>query len=396
MRKMSKLENKRVVIIADWLTNQGGAEQVVTALSDLFPEAPIYTSVFNSGAIPALEHRNIRTTWLQLLPSCLRRKHQFLLPFFPSAFARLDLSAFDILISSSSAFAKGVCKQRAGQIHICYCHTPTRYLYNAREEYLNTYPLPWWLKPFKFLLPRLLDSLTKRDLAAAKAVDYFISNSHFIAARILKYYGREATTIYPCTNTKQFFIQEEDLIPSTQEELKTPSESLSDHRYFLALGRFIPYKRFDLLVETFAQNGLPLKLGGVGPELARCQQLGQEKQAKNIEFLDFVPYAQLPPLYAGARAFLFPAEEDFGLTPVEAMASGVPVIAYGKGGATESVTKQTGVFFEAQTPKSLQAAIDKFIKVEQQFSSKKITAYAQKFGVESFQRQILAFVESKI
>lgn len=384
---MKILKDKKIVIVADWLTNQGGAEQVVTALSDLFPAAPIYTSVYNAGEIPALEGRDVRGSWLQKLPERLRRKHQFLLPFFPGAFARLDLSDFDIIISSSSAFSKNVRKTRADQIHICYCHTPTRYLYNARAEYLETYPLPGWLKPFKFVLPTLLDWLTKKDLKGAEGVDYFVSNSNFIAQRIQKYYGRTATTIYPCTNVSQF----------RSRDLDQDTESIpGSEKPFLALGRFIPYKRFDLLVETFAKNGLPLKLGGVGPELDRCKAMAQTRQAKNIEFLGFVPYADLPKLYAGARAFLFPAEEDFGLTPVETMASGVPVIAYGKGGATESVTKNTGLFFEAQTPRSLQLAIDDFIKIEQKFSSKEIAEYAEKFSVENFQRQILDFVERKI
>ncbi len=381
---MKTLKNKKVVIIADWLTNQGGAEQVVTALADLFPDAPIYTSVYNKGAIPALATRDIRGSWLQSLPAFVRHKHQFLLPFFPGAFARLDLAEFDIIISSSSAFAKNVRKTRPEQLHICYCHTPTRYLYNARQEYLESYPLPWWLKPFKGLLPELLDRLTKQDLVGAKGVDYFISNSDFIAARIKKYYGRKATTIYPCTDTKKFLSRDKKEMPG------------DENTYFLALGRFIPYKRFDLLVETFAKNGLPLKLGGIGPELERCKRLVAEKQAKNIEFLEFVPYAELSNLYAEARAFLFPAEEDFGLTPVEAMASGVPVIAFGKGGAMESVTRSTGLFFEEQTPRSLQFAIDEFIQIEQEFSSDEIVSHAKMFSVENFQRQILEFIKSKI
>ena len=379
---MEALKGKRVAIVADWLTNQGGAEQVVSAMAELFPHAPIYTSVYTLGAIPALDGRDVRGTWLQYLPAFLRRKHQFLLPFLPHAFARLDLSDYDIIISSSSAFSKNIKKSRADQIHICYCHTPTRYLYNARQEYLDSYPLPWWLKPFKALLPGLLNWLTKKDLQGAKGVDYFVSNSNYIAARIKKYYGREATTIYPCTDTSQF---------------KTSDEKInSDQKPFLALGRFIPYKRFDLLVDTFAKNGLPLHLGGIGPELSRCKALAAEHHADNIKFLEFVPYKDLPKVYAGARAFLFPAEEDFGLTPVEAMASGVPVIAYGKGGALESVTADTGIFFDQQTPRSLQEAIDFFCKSEQKISSKKITEHAEQFSVKNFQQQLLEFVESKV
>lgn len=384
---MSKLKNKRVAIVADWLTNQGGAEQVVAAMAATFPAAPIYTSVYTPGAIPALDDREVRTTWLQKLPEKLRRKHQFLLPWLPGAFARLDLSEFDIIISSSSAFAKNVRKTRKDQIHICYCHTPTRYLYHAREEYLTQYPLPWWLKPFKFVLPWLLDRLTIKDQLGAKGVDYFISNSHFIADRIQQFYGRAATTIYPCIDVSKF---------GSGDQQELVEEVSGSTRPFLALGRFIPYKRFDLLVETFAQNGLPLKLGGVGPELERCKKLAAEHHAHNIEFVGFVPYKDLPALYAGARAFLFPAEEDFGLTPVEAMASGVGVIAYGQGGALESVTSETGLFFEAQTPRSLQSCLDKFIDQEQKFDSKKIIIHAQKFSVENFQAQLKDFVEGKL
>jgi len=159
---------------------------------------------------------------------------------------------------------------------------------------------------------------------------------------------------------------------------------------------FIPYKKFDLLVRTFAENGLPLKLGGIGPELERCTVMAHEMQANNIECLGFVPYDDLPELYVGARAFLFPAEEDFGLTPVEAMAAGRPIIAYGRGGATESVTKETGLFFKQQIPRSLHETIEEFVNNEQNFSSEKIRARAEQFSVKNFQQQLLEFVESKI
>ncbi len=374
------LKDKKVVIIADWLTNQGGAEQVIVALAEMFPKALIYTSVYSSGAIPALKkyEDRIRTTWLQKLPFIFRKKHQFLLPFFPGAFAALDLSEADIIISSSSAFAKCVKKSRDNQIHICYCHSPTRYLYHARDEYIDSYPLPWWAKPAKWVLPFILNFVTPKDLAAAKAIDYFISNSDFIGQRIKKYYDRESTTIYPCTDIEKFL------------KSKPPREKT----YFLALGRFIPYKKFDLLIETFKKNGLPLKLAGIGPELKRCKALAEG--VDNIEFLGFVADKELPDLYAGARGFVFPAEEDFGLTPVEAMAAGVPVIGYGKGGVTESVTSDTGLFFTSQTPKSLQKALDKFIKIEQKFSSKKIKRRAEKFSVKNFQTNLIQFLEKHI
>ncbi len=374
---MSKLKNKKVVIIADWLTNQGGAEQVVAAMSELFPESPIYTSVYTKGSVPVLDGKDIRGTWLQKLPLKLRKKHQFLLPFLPGAFERLDLSNFDVILSSSSAFSKSVRKKKKEQIHFCYCHTPTRYLYNARQEYLETYPLPWWLRPFKVFLPKLLDYLTKKDQKAAQNVDYFISNSDYIGQRIDTYYKQDSQTIYPC-------IEADRLLNSQRKR----------DDYFLAVGRFIPYKRFDLLVETFVKNGLPLKLGGTGPEMDRCK--GLARGARNIEFLGFVPTEDLPNLYAGARAFLFPAEEDFGLTPVEAMCAGVPVVAYGKGGAIESVTPDTGIFFGEQSIESLQKSIDNFILNEQKFSSKKIKERGAQFDVKIFQENLIQFMEKNI
>jgi len=375
------LKDKKVCIVADWLTNQGGAERVIVAMHRLFPDAPIYTSVYNPGSVPDLINAEIRTSWLQRLPMKLRKKHQFLLPFFPQAFAHLDLSEYDVIISSCSAFSKSVKKSRQDQVHICYCHTPTRYLYHAREEYLTKYPLPKWLKALSFVFPALLNYLTKKDQAAAQAVDHFISNSDFVGARIKKFYNRDSKTIYPCTDLKPFL------------NIHTPvHRSFSEGGYYLALGRFIPYKNFDLLVKTFVKNGLPLKLGGIGPELARCKQLAGG--AKNIEFLEFVDYEDLPMLYAGAKAFLFPAEEDFGLTPVEAMATGTPVIALGKGGALESVNKDSGLFFDEPNVDSLQTALNQLDQLK--FEPQKIKNRAIEFDEKMFQNALREFAGSVI
>lgn len=373
-----EIEDKKVAIVADWLTNQGGAERVIVALSKLFPEAPIFTSVYKPGSVPDLLGKDIRTTWLQKLPGKIRQKHQFLMPLLPEAFGKLDLSEFDIIISSSSAFAKSVKKSRVDQVHICYCHSPTRYLYHAREEYLESYPLPVWLRPLKFLQPKVFDYVTPKDLKAAEAVDHFISNSDFIGERIKEFYHRDSVTIHPCTETAIF----------------ANSVTQNKQSYFLAVGRFIPYKKFDLLVETFIQNGLPLKLAGIGPELARCKKIVSESGVKNIEFLEFVPFADLPRLYAEARAFLFPAEEDFGLTPVESMSSGTPVIALNSGGVKESVTDKTGVFFDQQTVASLQSGIDEFIKKEKDFDQDEIQARGENFSVEKFQQKLLKYISS--
>lgn len=372
---MSSLQNLKVAIVHDWLTNQGGAENVVTAMSDLFPDAPIFTSVYVPGAVPSLDGRDIRCSWLQKLPKKLRKSHQKLLPLLPSAFASFDLSSYDVILSSSSSFAKCIKKSNKAQIHICYCHTPVRYLYHARDEYIATYPLPAWLAPVRAILPKLLDFLERRDQKAAKEVDYFIANSQFVADRIARYYQSDATIINPCVDVTQF------------------SQAKEQGDYYMALGRFVPYKKFDLLVETFIKNGLPLKLVGTGVDLEKCQQMAAQHNASNIEFTGYAEQAQIIDYYRHAKAFLFPAEEDFGLTPVEAMASGLPVIAYGKGGAAESVNTQCGVFFYEQTASALQGAIDEFEQRRDEFSQADIMARAAMFDNTEFQRKLAQFIE---
>ncbi len=370
-----KLEGKKVAIVADWLTSRGGAERVIFSLAKLFPEAIIFTSVYNKSQFPELHTKTVKTTWLQKFPAFIRNKHQFLLPFFPNAFKKLNLSEFDLIItSSSSGFSKCVKKTRKEQIHVCYCHTPVRFLYHARDEYIKTFPLPVWIKPVRIILPVLLNWLTRIDQRAAKNVDHWISNSDFVGKRIQQFYGKKSTTIYPGVETQKFV---------------TAGKESKKRDYFLAVGRFIPYKKFDLLVETFAKNKLKLKLAGRGPEWERCKELA--KNTKNIDFLGFVPDEELAELYAGARAFLFPAEEDFGLTPIEAMLAGTPVIYYNKGGATESVGKW-GSSFAEQSRESLQQAIDHFVKIEKTIDKKEIVKRGMSFDEAHFREQLNEFL----
>ncbi len=369
-----KLEGKRVAIVADWLTSRGGAERVIFSLAKLFPEAVLFTSVYDEPQFPELQRREVRTTWLQKLPRFLRKKHQFLLPFFPHAFKKLNLSDFDLIItSSSSGFSKCVKKTRADQVHVCYCHTPVRFLYHAREEYTKGFPLPWWLTPVRLVLPILLHWLKKEDQKAVPAVDHWISNSDFVGKRIEEFYHKKSTTLYPGVETGEF---------------EKAGKKENERHYFLAVGRFIPYKKFDSLVETFVKNGLPLKLAGRGPDLEKCKEMA--RGAKNIEFLGFVPDEDLAGLYVGARAFLFPAEEDFGLTPVEAMAAGTPVIYFNKGGATESVGKW-GISFDKQTAESLQKAINDFMKIEKTIDKKKIIERGTSFDEARFREHLNTF-----
>ena len=372
-----KIDSSRVAIVADWLTSRGGAERVIFSMAKLYPEATIFTSVYaGDDEFPELKGRNVHCTFLQKLPEFLRKKHQFLLPLFPRAFSFLDLSEFDLVItSSSSGFSKCV-KKKAGAKHVCYCHTPVRFLYNARSEYVKDFPLPWWARPVRLILPILLNWLTRVDQRAAKDVDKWISNSKFVGERIKEYYGKDSTTIYPGVET---------------EEFEDSGNALKDDRdYFLAVGRFIPYKKFDLLVETFRKNGLPLRLAGKGPDLEKCRELAGG--AGNIEFLGFVPDENLAGLYAGAKAFLFPAEEDFGLTPVEAMSAGTPVIYYDKGGARESVGKW-GIPFQEQSKKSLQKGIDDFILQEAKIVSEDIVKRGTSFDEEIFREKLAKLIE---
>ncbi len=376
------LKKQKVAIITDWLTTRGGAERVIFSLKSLFPQAVIFTSVYSEKNFPELKNSEIRTTCLQKLPPFFRRKHQFLLPFFPRAFANLDLSEFDLIISSSSSgFSKCVHKSRENQVHICYCHTPNRFLYHAREEYVKNFPIPWWGRWIRYFLPMILDWLTKIDQKSAKKVDYWVANSDFVARRIQKYYHSNSETIYPGVETAEF---------QKAFQAKASAER-GDNDYFLAVGRFIPYKKFDLLVETFAKNGLPLKLVGKGPELTKCQNLAKNLKADNIEFLGFVPDEDLPQLYAQAGAFLFPAEEDFGLTPIEAMSAGCPVIFYNRGGASESVG-EWGIPFEAQTVESLQSAIEKF--QNQKIDLHKIKSRGISFDEKIFREKLKKFLEN--
>ncbi len=372
-----KFEEKRVAIVADWLTSRGGAERVIFSLAKLFPEAIIFTSVYDASKFPELEKRGVQTTWLQKLPKFISNKHQFLLLFYPHAFQSLNLSEFDLIItSSSSGFSRCVHKTNKNQTHVCYCHTPVRFLYHAREEYVKKFPLPWWGNPIRLILPMLINWLTKIDQQAAKNVDYWVSNSDFIGKRIEKFYRKKTVTLHPGVETKEFV---------------SAGHLTTKRNYFLAVGRFIPYKKFDLLVKTFIKNKLSLKLAGHGPEWDRCKSLA--KNVENIEFLGFVPDNYLPKLYADARAFIFPAEEDFGLTPIEAMSAGTPVIYYDKGGAIESVGRW-GTSFGTQSQGSLQKAIGTFIAEEKNIDREKIVQRGISFDEKNFRKNMAEFLKS--
>ncbi len=360
----------KIALIHDWMVSIAGGEQVLLAIHELYPKAPIYTSVYRKEKFPQLKNTKVTPSFLQKIPFA-KSKHQMFPHLRPLAFENFDLGKYDVVLSSSHAEAKGVIT-KPETLHICYCHTPTRYYWSGYHEYVRN-PRYGVLNPLvKLVMPYLINYLRIWDRAAADRVDYFIANSQFVADRIKKYYGREATVIYPPVNVSQF----------------KPAKKIKD--YYFAFGRLIPYKRFDLIVEAFNDLGLPLKIAGAGSELKKLKKMAK----KNIEILGYVTDEELKTLYAEAKAFIFPAEEDFGIAPVEAMASGRPVIAYGRGGALETVKPGvTGVFFKEQTTQCLIDTIRKFDP--DVFQSTKIRQHALQFDKAIFQKKIKDFVATK-
>lgn len=330
----------KIAIVADWLTNMGGAERVVLALHEAFPDAPIYTSTFVPEKMPEFAGLDIRTTRLQNLPRPLRKLHKF----FPSqrvhAFRDLDLSEFDIIISSSSAEAKQVVKTRPDQIHICYCHTPIRYYWSHYDDYKRD-PGFGKLNPLiRFAMPFFIPPLKKADYEAAQNVDVFIANSTEVQKRIEKYYGKKSTVIHPPVDVDRF----------------EPARKRDD--YYVVTGRQVPYKRIDLAVGAATELDIPLKVFGNGSEHERIVKLA----GPTVEFFTDrsgdASDAELTKALNHAKGFIFPSEEDFGIVAVEALAAGAPVIALSRGGSKDIVEDGvSGVLFRDQNPDSIANAI---------------------------------------
>lgn len=329
---------KRTAIIHYWLVNDRGGEKVLARLAEQFPDADLFTHVVDRSILPeSIRRLNIRTTFIQKLPVA-KKLYKYYLPLMPLALRRLDLSGYDLIISSESGPAKGIRKPE-GTTHICYCHTPMRYLWDLSDEYAQNASLLQKIG-MKLFLPRL----RKWDLWSATQVDRFIANSQFVAERVKRIYGREADVLYPPVDVEHFHALERD-----------PQD------FYLFFGQLTAYKRADLAVEAFNRLGKRLVVAGTGESFQ-----GLEKMAgPNIELLGRVSVEKRDQLYSQAKALIFPGVEDFGIIPVEAQAAGCPVIAFGEGGALETVIDgQTGVFFAEQTADSLCAAIEKFQTLE--------------------------------
>ncbi len=359
----------RVALVHDYLNQYGGAERVLEAFCEIWPDAPIFTLIYDEKRTGgAFANRKIRTSFLQKMPLVTAHHRPFLM-LMPLAVEQFDLSKYDLVISDSASFAKGVIT-RPQTLHLCYCHTPTRYVWDDSQRYIEEFNYPKLIKKF---IPPFLNYLRLWDEAASFRPDKYLTNSYFVAQRIKKYYRQEAQVIYPPVKTKQFYL------------------AAKPDNYFLIVSRFLPYKKIDLAVEVFNELGWPLKIVGDGPERKKLKKLA----CSNIEFVGLADEKKLANLYAHCRALIFPQEEDFGISAVEAMSAGRPVIAYKGGGALEIIKEnETGIFFEEQTRDSLIEALKRFRP--EKFDGRKIQAYARQFDKEIFKNKIREFIQRSL
>jgi glycosyltransferase involved in cell wall biosynthesis len=360
----------KVALVHDYLNQMGGAERVVLALHEIFPEAPIYTSIYDPGRVDtAFQSIDIRTSFMQKLP-LVKKHHQPFLPFYPFAMERLDLRGYDLILSSSSAFGKGVVTQPE-TMHICYCHTPMRWCWNY-DEYVQRERLG---RIARNILPFFITGLRVWDQTSSMRVDHFIANSPVVADRIRKYYRRDAVVIPPPVEVRRFTFD-----ATTQAE-----------EYFLIVSRFMPYKRIDLAIEACNRLQLPLVIIGSGRDENRLKSIA----GPTIRFMGRLSDEEVLHYYAHCRAFILPGEEDFGITPLEAQASGRPVIAYAAGGALASVIDNvTGTFFQKQNVESLVEVLESFD--ERRYDPQTIRNHALEFDKPRFRRRILQFIEAKM
>lgn len=353
----------KVAIVHDWLTIYGGAESIIRILHELFPDAPIYTTVYNRENMPEdFKQMDIRSSFIQKLPFA-KKKYTSYLPLMPYAFEQFDLSEYDLVISSNTSCSKGVLTG-TGTLHICYCNTPMRYGWDFYHEYIRTKnPVS------RFFVAWMMKGIRQWDRLSADRVDVFIANSYNVAKRIKKHYRRGSAVIYPPVRTQLF--RKSDI----QED------------FYLVVSRLVPYKRVDLVVQAFNELRLPLKVIGNGSEYKKIAAIA----GPGVELLGRLDDDAVLEYMCRCKAFLFPGEEDFGITPIEAQACGKPVIAYGKGGALETVIEnETGVFFYEQSVNAVAAAVKKSEEIE--FDADVIRKHSEKFSEERFVKELKTFI----
>jgi glycosyltransferase involved in cell wall biosynthesis len=381
--KTSSFDGLRVAIVHHWFVSMAGGERVVNAIAGMFPTADIFTLVLDKRKLPPrLRDRKITTSFLDRT-LLARRAHRHFLPFYPLAVEMLDLSGYDLVITSDSGPMKGVVTDLEST-HICYCHSPMRYLWDAHSAYLRE------MSPLVRTFFGLASHYVRNwDYTAAQRVDHFLANSNYVAGRIQKYYRRESTVIHPPISTDHSFLA------NTHED------------YYLAVGRLVPYKRTDILIDACELLGRKLVIIGDGPELKHLQK----RAGKNIQFVGEVDEQTLRNSYAHCRALLFAADEDFGMVPLEAQSYGRPVIAYGKGGSLETVAGiyppidldgdeplngVTGMFFREQTQASLAQTLLNFEAIERRFVPEQIQLHARKFDESVFVERLGKFIECAV
>ena len=364
----------KVAIIQEWLVTVGGSDKVTKAILDVFPDADIYTLVAKKEVCDELgiPWEKVHTSFIQKMPFA-SRKHRAYLPLFPLAVEQFDLRGYDVVISSSHCVAKGVLT-KADQLHICYCHSPIRYVWDMYHEYLEESHLTRGLK--SWLVRYLLHRIRKWDVFSSFRVDYFISNSDYVGRRIRETYRRESTTIHPNIDISNFELCEEK------------------HDYYLTCSRLVAYKKIDLVIEAF--NQMPdkkLVVIGDGPNLNAYKKMA----GPNVTIMGYQPFSALKDRMQHAKAFIFAADEDFGMIPIEAESCGTPVIAYGHGGSLETVSDgKTGLFFDEQSPAAIMDAVNRFESLGRQpFDYRECRRWAEHFSEERFKQEIKAFVEEK-
>ena len=360
----------KVALVHDWLVGRGGGERVLYDIHTLFPDAPIYTLVYDQDKAPEwCKECDIRTAYIQKWPGA-KSHHKLLLSFMPKAWEALDLTEYDLVISCCASCCKGVIT-RPDALHVCYSFSPTRYVWDLYYDYLeNTNAIK------RFFMKRMIHKVRLWDFQAAQRVDHFAADSNFVGSRIKKYYRRDFTTIYPGTRINEYPITE------------MPDD------YYLVVARFVRYKRVDLAIE--ACNQLKKKLvviGSGGEEEERLKKLAGD----TVEFLGRVSDEEMERYYSRAKAFLFPGIEDYGITPVEAMSAGVPVLAFGKGGALETVQEgKTGLYFHDQTVSGLVHCIEEFERNGVAYSRQQIHDYSLNFSDEIFKGNFTNFLKDKL
>lgn len=367
------LAGARVVLVHDWLTGMRGGEKVLEALCRLFPEAPLYTLLHVPGSVsPLIEDRPIHTSFVQSLPLAAKRYRHYL-PLFPAAVNALKLPPCDLVLSTSHCVAKAV-RPPAGAVHVSYLHTPMRYIWDMYAEYFG----PGRGGAARLVMPLLRGPLQRWDVNTCGRVHHFLANSRHVARRIERHYGRPAQVIHPPVEAGRF----------------APAPAVAD--FYLVVSALVPYKRVDLAIRACSQTGRRLLVVGAGPEEERLKTLA----GPTVEFRGWVSDEHLAGLYARARAFLFPGEEDFGITPLESMAAGRPVVAYGRGGALETVVglddpagrPPTGVFFSRQTPEALAAALDQLEAGLARFDPQALAGHAAGFDTSVFLAKMSAYL----